>query len=242
MHALEARPMDGISLPSLLIWYVVFLFSTTFHEFFHAFVGFRLGDTTAHSGGQVTLDPIPHMRRSVFGMVVWPILSFFFSQGRWMFGWASAPYDRNWALRFPRRYALMSLSGPIANFLLVLLGVVAIRVLVGQNMLDLAMPPRPDSLVIPAGGSDVPALAALSMALSVLVTLNVVLGVFNLIPVPPLDGFGVLEGLAPRGNNTFFQIVRMTPAYQFLGMILAWRFGDILIQPALNLTLLALYV
>jgi len=234
--------MDGISLPSLLIWYVVFLFSTTFHEFFHAFVGHRLGDQTAYLGGQVTLDPIPHMRRSIFGMVVWPLASFFFSQGRWMFGWASAPYDRNWALRFPRRYALMSFSGPVANFLLVAVGLVAIRVLVGYDVLDLTMPPRTDALVMPAGQSELPALTALSMALSVLVTLNVVLGVFNLIPLPPLDGFGVLEGLVPQRNTTFFQLVRITPAYQFLGMIVAWRLGEYLIPPALNLALLALYV
>jgi Zn-dependent protease len=233
--------MNGVSLPGLLVWYVVFLFSTTFHEFMHAFAAHRLGDHTAAAGGQLTLDPIPHLRRSTFGMLVWPVLSFFFSQGRWMFGWASAPYDRNWALRYPRRYALMSLAGPFANFLLVVLGVVALRVLVSQGVFQLAMPPRPDSLVVSAHALENPAAAAVAMALSVLVTLNVVLGVFNLIPVPPLDGFGVLEGLAPAGHSTFFQMVRVTPAYQFLGMMLAWRFGDILIEPALNLTLVALY-
>lgn len=240
--ALERLQMDGVSLPGLLVWYVVFLFSTTFHEFFHALIGLRLGDSTAHAGGQVTLDPLPHVRRSVFGMVVWPLISFFFSGGRWMFGWASAPYDPNWAVRHPRRYALMSLSGPVANFLLAALGILVIRLLVGQGVLELSLPPDTDSLVVPAGGQELPVLSALSMALSVLVTLNVVLGVFNLIPVPPLDGFGVLEGLAPKGNSTFFQVLKVTPAYQFLGMVLAWRFADVLIRPALDLTLRALYV
>jgi Zn-dependent protease len=232
--------MDGFSVPGLLVWYVVFLFSTTFHEFLHAFIADRMGDPTAALGGQLTLDPIPHLRRSTFGMLVWPILSFAFSQGRWMFGWASAPYDRNWSLRFPRRYALMSLAGPMANFILVAFGVLTIRLLVDQGVFGLAMPPQTHALVVPA--QETPVMAAVSMALSVLVTLNVVLGVFNLIPVPPLDGFGVLEGVAPRGFSSFFQIVRVTPAYQFLGMILAWRFGDVLIEPALNLTLRALYI
>jgi Zn-dependent protease len=231
--------MDGISLPGLLVWYVVFLFSTTFHEFMHAYAAHRLGDHTAAAGGQLTLDPFPHIRRSTFGMVFWPILSFFFSGGQWMFGWASAPYDPTWALRHPRRYALMSLAGPLANFILVALGVLTIRILVSEGVVELAMPFRTDALIAPI--HDAPAMAALSMGLSVLVTLNVVLGVFNLIPVPPLDGFGVIEGLAPAGYSTFFQVIRVTPAYQFLGLVLAWRFAQVVIDPALRLTLLALY-
>src|SRR5260370_7999852 len=73
------------------ISYVVFLFSTTCHEAAHAFVAKMGGDTTAALGGQVSLNPIPHIRRSPFGMVVIPIVSFLFSGG--MIGWARAPYD-----------------------------------------------------------------------------------------------------------------------------------------------------
>ena len=69
------------------IWYLVFLFSTTCHEAAHALVAKLGGDTTAAEGGQVTLNPIPHIRRSPFGMVVVPILSFLV--GGWMIGWAS---------------------------------------------------------------------------------------------------------------------------------------------------------
>ena len=73
-----------------LIWYVVFLFSTTCHEASHSLAAKLGGDLTAFHGGQVTLNPVPHVRREPFGMVLVPLLSFVL--GGWMIGWASAPY------------------------------------------------------------------------------------------------------------------------------------------------------
>lgn len=74
-----------------LVWYIVFLLSTTCHEAAHAWAAKLGGDLTAFHGGQVSLDPVPHIRREPFGMVVFPILSYV--MGGWMMGWASAPYD-----------------------------------------------------------------------------------------------------------------------------------------------------
>src|SRR5258708_14648811 len=107
------------------IWYVVFVLSTTCHEAAHA-VGAKLGgDLAAFHGGQVSLDPIPHIRREPFGMVLFPILSYIV--GGWMMGWASVPYDPLWAHRHPRRAAWMSLAGPGANFSLAILAAIAIH-------------------------------------------------------------------------------------------------------------------
>src|SRR6266849_7560343 len=108
------------------ISYIVFLFSTTCHEASHALAAKIGGDSTAAMGGQVSLNPIPHIRRSPFGMVVFPILSFFLSGGG-MIGWASAPYDPLWERRHPRRSAWMALAGPAANFTLMLLAVGALQ-------------------------------------------------------------------------------------------------------------------
>src|ERR1041384_5754037 len=108
-----------------LIWYVVFLFSTTCHEASHALVAKVGGDPTAFHGGQVTLNPTPHIQREPFGMVLVPILSYVL--GGWMIGWASAPYDPWWQERHPRRAALMSLAGPAANFVLCIIAAVGIR-------------------------------------------------------------------------------------------------------------------
>ena len=79
------------------IFYVAFLFSTTCHEAAHALVAKLGGDPTAALGGQVSLNPIPHIRRSPYGMVIFPLLSFFFLNGS-MIGFASAPYNPALAL------------------------------------------------------------------------------------------------------------------------------------------------
>ena len=92
-----------------VVWYVVFLLSTTCHEAAHAWVSLRGGDPTASHGGQVSLNPIPHIRREPFGMVLFPWLSFF--AGGWMMGWASAPYDIRWAYTYPRKSGAMALAG-----------------------------------------------------------------------------------------------------------------------------------
>ena len=68
-----------------LMWYVVFLFSTTCHEAAHAFVAKREGDLTAFEGGQVTLNPLPHVKREPFGMVIFPVV--LLQLGGWMMGW-----------------------------------------------------------------------------------------------------------------------------------------------------------
>ena len=106
------------------IWYVAFLFSTTCHEAAHALVAKLGGDETAALGGQVSLNPVPHMRREPWGMIVIPIFSYI-SMGA-MFGWASAPYDPLWERRHPRRSGWMALAGPAANFTLMFIAVAGI--------------------------------------------------------------------------------------------------------------------
>src|SRR5690349_18416839 len=168
--------MDSLN-PQLLmmgfIWYVVFLFSTTCHEASHALAAKIGGDSTAALGGQLSLNPIPHIRRSFFGMVIFPLLSFFLLGGG-MIGWASAPYDPLWERRHPRRSAWMALAGPAANFSLMLLAVAALR---GGMALHLF---HRD----PVTGA--PSFAGI--ILQVVFFLNLLLGTFNLLPVPPLDG------------------------------------------------------
>jgi Zn-dependent protease len=167
--------MNDLS-PEMLVMgfisYVVFLFSTTCHEASHALVAKLGGDSTAALGGQITLNPIPHIRRSFFGMVVFPIASFLLSGG--MIGWASAPYDPLWERRHPRRAAWMALAGPAANFTLMLLAALAIRI--GRSLELLHRDPVTGS----------PNLFAL--VLSIVFSLNLLLGTFNLLPIPPLDG------------------------------------------------------
>src|SRR5450755_3711119 len=101
-----------------ILWYIAFLYSTTCHEAAHAWAAFRLGDPTAFLGGQVSLNPWPHLRREPVGMVVVPVACWVL--GGWLMGWASAPYSREWARTYPRRAGLMALAGPAANLCLAL--------------------------------------------------------------------------------------------------------------------------
>jgi len=211
-----------------LIWYVVLLFTTVLHEGAHAFVARRLGDPTAYHEGHATLDPRPHLRRSPVGMVVVPLLSFFLNRGAWMIGWASVPYDPMWADRRPRRAALMSLAGPSANLLLAAAAFACLKGGLGAGLLE-----RP-----PKGGFDLAHLAvsvsgaawadALAVVLSVVFSLNVILGIFNLLPVPPLDGSGVPPLFLDEHTARRYHRFMWHPGFQMGGLLVAWvLFGRI---------------
>lgn len=196
-----------------LVWYLVFVFSTTCHEAAHALVARRGGDDTAYALGHVTLDPMPHIRREPFGMVLMPILSFF--QFGAMLGWASVPYDPHWAARFPRRHAIMSLAGPAANLLLAVLALISIRALSSAGVFHLTYA----GARLASGDDFSSPMSALASGLSALLQLNVILFVFNLIPVPPLDGAAVLEGFGPPSIRSFYLRARQNPMFQLLGLL-----------------------
>lgn len=212
----------------LLMMYLVFVFSTTCHEAAHAFVAYRGGDHTAYSHGHVTLDPMPHIARSPVGMVLVPILSFL--TGGYMLGWASVPYDPHWGARHPLRAALMSLSGPLANFSLALIAILALRALIAAGVFTLGGEGARVGFVNLAEGVAVSSpLGAVAFLLSNLFLLNLLLGLFNLVPLPPLDGAGVAEGLSPRKMGSLYARLREIPAFELLGLIVASQlFGHLM--------------
>jgi Zn-dependent protease len=204
------------------IWYIVFLFSTVAHEAAHGLAAHLGGDPTAYEGGQVTLDPIGHIKRSPFGMVLIPIMSYF--QTGWMMGWASVPFDSAWGKRHPRRQALMSLAGPAANFALALVGIVIMKILLAAGVFDVPYQVTFTQMVREAGEQRAGSLInGLAMALSVLVNLNVLLGCFNLMPIPPLDGAGIVEGFFPKTLGKVYDQIREIPILQFVGLLVAWN-------------------
>ena len=213
MHPLQP---DTIALG--FIWYAIFLFSTTCHEGAHALVAKLGGDLTAFHSGQVTLNPLPHMRREPLGTVVVPILSYLL--GGWMVGWASAPYDPAWQRRYPRRAAWMALAGPAANFTLMLAAGVAIRVGTALGHFR-----EPDVAAVAFTRITESAQAAPSFAatfLSVLFVLNLLLGTFNLLPVPPLDGNTGVTLLMPERTALRFLEWTQSSGFGFVGLLVAW--------------------
>lgn len=211
--------VDTAALATLPLWFAIFLFSTTCHEAAHALVARMGGDATAHEGGQAGLDPIPHIRRSPIGMVVVPLLSFFLNGGRWMIGWASAPYDPVWAARYPRRAGWMALSGPGANLLLAV--VTGVIIYAGVSAGWLAVPDRATADHVVALPGQESGLA--SLALSVAFNLNLLLFAFNLLPIPPLDGGAAIALLLPRHLFEKWRDLTAEPMVAVVGLIGAWH-------------------
>jgi Zn-dependent protease len=186
-------------------WFVVFLFSTTLHEAAHAFAAYRLGDPTAYEGGQVSLNPIPHIRREPVGMILVPLITFV-AQG-WMMGWASAPYDPAWAHRYPRRAAVMAAAGPLSNLLLAVTSGLLLRFGIAER------------------------LAGASMPLRILFSLNLVLFVFNLLPMPPLDGSAILPAFMSDDMAQRYRGLIHQPMFSLLGLLVAWKVFPYLYAP-----------
>jgi Zn-dependent protease len=220
--------MDLI-LPSIAL-YLMFVFSTTCHEAAHALAAKRGGDDTAYLHGHVTLDPMPHIVRSPFGMVVLPLFGVF-TMG-YPLGFASVPFDPHWGRRYPLRQALMSLSGPLANFALALTAIALLRVLIATDVFHLyGSGLRIGFVHLSEGVARNSPLAALAFLLSYSFKLNLMLGVFNLVPLPPLDGSGVAEGLSPRFLGRFYDYLREIPAHGILGWLAASQLFGYIDEP-----------
>jgi Zn-dependent protease len=219
-----------------LIWYVAFLFSLTCHEASHALVAKWGGDVTAAEGGQVTLNPLPHIRREIFGTIIMPILSYVF--GGWMIGWGSAPYDPHWRDRHPHRAAWMALAGPAANFILMLAAVVAIRIGILAGVFAAPESARFTHVVAASRSGPFEAAAVL---LSIMFSLNLLLGLFNLLPIPPLDGHGAIGLLFTEDFARRFTKATRNPTLAILGLLVGWKVFGYIYDPLFTLALNVLY-
>ena len=217
------------------MWYVAFLLAITCHEGAHALAAKLGGDLTAYEEGQVTLNPIPHVRREPFGTILVPLLSYFI--GGWMIGWASAPYDPDWQRRYPHRAGWMALAGPAANLLLVVLAGIAIHIFIGMGYLE-----QPQSINFTrvvqgiSGGA-----SGLAVFLSILFSLNLLLMAFNLLPVPPLDGATIVGLFMDEERALRFAEFCHNPTFSLIGIVVAWNVFDHLFDPVFTASLNILY-
>lgn len=209
-----------------IAWYIAFLFSVTLHEASHAFAAMRLGDKTAYEGGQVTLDPVPHIKREPVGTVIVPIISYVL--GGWMIGWASAPYDPGWAVKYPKRSAVMSLAGPLSNLLLVFMAGFFIHIGIYFNVFY-----APDAITLTklTAATQDGIYTSAATFISILFSLNLILFIFNLIPVPPLDGSGIVPFFLSDENAEKYMIFIRTSGLMFIGILIAWKLFDFIYHP-----------
>lgn len=194
---------------SFLISFGFLMIAMTVHEFSHALVAYKLGDTTAKFSGRLTLNPFAHI--DPVWTFLFPLFLFISTQGQFIFG-AAKPVPINFrALRNPRRDVIwVGLSGPLANFILAFLASILLRIM--------------------------PAYLKMNLVFYTLIMINIVLGVFNLIPIPPLDGSRILMGLLPRGLSSKYSSIE---PYGFVILILLIFMGflDYIIWPVVRLIL-----
>jgi Zn-dependent protease len=216
----------------ILIWFVVFLFSLSFHEAAHAWTSYRFGDDTGRLQGRISLNPIVHI--DPLGTILFPLMGFMGS-GFMMFGWAK-PVQTNPLLWREKKKAniWVSAAGPISNFILATASILVVKALVLGGLMR--QPFRgeggPFNLIVPAA-TDSSLLMPIATMLSIFILLNVTLGVFNLFPIPPLDGSHVLEELLPPQMATAYEQIRpfgfiLLFALMWATPVFGWIFSPIL--------------
>ena len=163
------------------MYIVVLLFSVIIHEVSHGYVADKLGDPTARLAGRLTLNPKSHI--DLFGSIILPLMLILLNTGI-VFGWAKpVPFDP-FNLKNPRRdSAIISFAGPLSNFIIAIISSILIRVFIFS---DIAV-----------------------LLFSTIIYLNMILAVFNLLPIHPLDGFKVVGGLlSEKQASDWYQLER----------------------------------
>lgn len=194
--------MDKLTTIQLIaVWILPILFAVTFHEAAHGYVAHKLGDDTAYMLGRISANPLKHI--DLIGTIIVPLL-LLVSTG-FVFGWAKpVPVNQN-RLRNPKRdFALVALAGPTSNFLMAVFWIAILKIAF--------MLPRSETLL------------PLVYMCQAGVSINLVLMVLNLIPIPPLDGSRFVSYLLPRPWDLYFD--KVTP-FGFL-IILALIMSGIL--------------
>ena len=221
---------------SIVISLFAFLFAITIHEASHAWTAMKMGDPTASAMGRVSLNPLAHI--DPFGTVLLPLL--LVAVGAPAFGWAKPVMVNPYNLRHPRRDNLwISLAGPVSNLtaaaaaLVLILAVKLLKPGTNAFLWSFLVNRQP----FPRGFYP---LEGLTLILFYAVLVNTYLAVFNLIPVPPLDGSGVLSGLL--NDQAAAKYDRLRPYGFFIVMALVMVGGlDIIIRPILRIIQLLIF-
>lgn len=176
------------------------MFALSVHESAHAFIADRFGDPTARRLGRITLNPVPHI--DLVGTIIFPIMLALL--GAPVFGWAKPVPVNIYNLRPRRRgHFFVSAAGPISNIIMAGLGILLFLVFKPTGAVNLAFPLEQSGPI--------------ALILFFLIIINIYLAVFNLIPIPPLDGSGILESTLK--GNALYQYQKLKP-YGFIFLLL----------------------
>src|SRR5262245_57224115 len=206
----------NIDIAQIFIAFSVLLFSLTVHEMAHAWTADRLGDPTARLLGRVSLNPLVHA--DLIGTVLFPLIAM--TTGAPIIGWAKPVPVSTRPLGHPRRdYVLVAAAGPASNLVLAVLSATLLAAL------------HAGGAVTPQTIGEANVSAPLAALLSQAMRLNVLLAVFNMIPIPPLDGGNVLGGLLPYRLAASFDQIRRYGFLLLYALILTGGFEYIVVPP-----------
>ncbi len=173
---MQVQFLDGI------FYILVLIMSVVIHEFSHGYTAYLLGDNTAKDRGRLTLNPINHL--DLFGSIILPILLYFTTHGSFLVGWAKpVPYNPNNLRNVRKGTFLVSIAGILSNLVIAVIFGLLIRFATVFG--------------IPAYSANPMLLSPFYKISSIIVFMNLILAVFNIIPIPPLDGSKILFSIIP---------------------------------------------
>ena len=209
-------------IPNIIVSFIAVLASLSVHEAAHAASADRLGDPTARNQGRLTLNPLVHI--DLIGTIILPLILAISGMGA--FGWAKPVPVNLYNLRHPRRdHAIISAAGPISNIAL------AVSAAILYRLITIVLPTAYDGFS-----------GFFLLVLQLLMHINVLLALFNLIPVPPLDGSGILAYFIPSQHASKYLFLERYGFVILFALVFSGILGEIYLKPvgSVILTLLSL--